>query len=94
MIEQSTRPTIILDIPLLFESKLTYLVTEIWVVYCAYEQQIQRLMQRDKLTRQQAIVRINNQMPLEKKAKMADVVLNNSLDLPALYQQIDQEIND
>lgn len=93
VIEQSTHPTIILDIPLLFESQLTYLVTEIWVVYCSYEQQIQRLMQRDKLTRQQATVRINNQMPLEKKAQMADVVLNNSLDLQTLYQQIDQAIN-
>jgi len=72
------------------EAKLTHLVTEIWVVSCGFEQQIQRLMTRNNLSREQAITRINNQMPLAEKIALADIVLDNSGDLEALYTQIDR----
>ncbi len=81
--------TIILSVPLLFEAKLTSMVTEIWVVYCPYEEQIRRLMKRNNMTQQQAITRIKSQIPLEEKVAVADVVLDNSSTLEALYQQID-----
>jgi dephospho-CoA kinase len=81
---------IVLSIPLLIEVNLTHLVSEIWVVFCDYEQQIQRLQQRNYLTEQQAIARIKNQLPLAEKIARADVVLDNSQGLDFLYQQIDQ----
>jgi dephospho-CoA kinase len=81
---------IVLSIPLLIEVNLTHLVSEIWVVFCDYEQQIQRLQQRNYLTEQQAIARIKNQLPLAEKIARADVVLDNSDGLDFLYQQIDQ----
>ena len=81
---------IVLSIPLLIEANLTHLVSEIWVVFCDYEQQIQRLQQRNHLTEQQAIARIKNQLPLTEKITRADVVLDNSQGLDFLYQQIDQ----
>jgi dephospho-CoA kinase len=82
----------VLAIPLLFEAKMTDLVTEIWVVCCQVQQQIERLMQRDNLTRQQAIKRINNQMPLTEKVARADVVLDNSSTLEALWKQVDTRV--
>ncbi|AKE62940.1 Dephospho-CoA kinase [Microcystis aeruginosa NIES-2549] len=91
-LEQLEAPIVVFSIPLLFEAKLTYLVTEIWVVSCGLEQQIQRLMTRNNLTREQAIARINNQMPLAEKIALADIVLDNSGDLEALYPQIDRAI--
>jgi dephospho-CoA kinase len=84
---------IVLSIPLLIEANLTHLVSEIWVVYCDYQQQIQRLQQRNNLTKQQAIARIKNQLPLAEKIAKADVVLDNSSSLEFLYQQIDQFLN-
>ncbi|MDJ0599667.1 MAG: dephospho-CoA kinase [Crocosphaera sp.] len=90
--EKSQEKIIVLDIPLLFESQLTHLVTEIWVVYCSYEQQLQRLMTRNHLTEEEAIARIKSQLPLEEKVNQADVVLDNSSTLEALYQQIDQTL--
>ena len=81
---------IVLSIPLLIEANLTHLVSEIWVVFCHYDQQIQRLEQRNHLTEQQAIARIKNQLPLTEKIIRADVVLDNSSGLDFLYQQIDQ----
>ncbi|MFN6247981.1 dephospho-CoA kinase, partial [Microcystis sp.] len=92
-LEQLEAPIVVFSIPLLFEAKLTHLVTEIWVIYCSFEQQIQRLMTRNNLTREQAIARINNQMPLAEKIALADIVLDNSGDLEALYTQIDRAIS-
>ncbi|BCU09515.1 MULTISPECIES: dephospho-CoA kinase [Microcystis] len=92
-LEQLEAPIVVFSIPLLFEAKLTYLVTEIWVVSCGFEQQIQRLMTRNNLTREQAIARINNQMPLAEKIALAHIVLDNSGDLEALYTQIDRAIS-
>lgn len=82
-------PTAVLTIPLLFEVHKTDLVTEIWVVYLRPELQIERLMQRDRLSREEAIARINAQMPLEEKCQKADVVLDNSSTRVALLEQID-----
>lgn len=79
----------VLVIPLLFEANMADLVTEIWVVYCPVKKQIERLIQRDNLTRQQAVRRINNQMPLAQKIARADVVLDNSSTPKALENQVD-----
>ena len=43
-------PTIVLMIPLLFEAGLTGLCTEIWLVDCDEQQQLQRMRQRDRLS--------------------------------------------
>ena len=89
-IDSLNNQIIVLSIPLLIEANLTHLVSEIWVVSCDYEQQIERLQQRNHLTEQQAIARIENQLPLAEKIARADVVLDNSQSLDFLYQQIDQ----
>jgi dephospho-CoA kinase len=81
--------TLVLVVPLLFEARMTDLVTEIWVVYCSQQQQLERLIQRDHLTLEQAQARITSQMLIEEKCKLADVVLDNSSTLEALLQQVD-----
>jgi dephospho-CoA kinase len=83
---------VILAIPLLFEANLVDLVNEIWVVYCGKNQQIERLSKRDRLNQQQARIRIDSQLPIEQKIAAADVILDNSSSLEALYQQIDRAI--
>ncbi len=80
---------IVLVVPLLFEAKMTDLVTEIWVVYAPRDLEIERLIKRDGLTIEQAIARIDSQMPIEEKISQADVVLDNSSTIDHLIQQID-----
>lgn len=82
-------PTAVLAVPLLFEAQMTDLVTEIWVVYLRPSKQIERLMLRDRLTREQAVARINAGMSLEEKRSHADVVLDNSSTQLALQEQVD-----
>lgn len=58
---------VVLDIPLLFESKLESLVDKIIVVSVTKELQLERLMKRNQLTEEEAVSRIRSQMPLEEK---------------------------
>ncbi|MEO1690699.1 MAG: dephospho-CoA kinase [Cyanobacteria bacterium J06631_6] len=83
---------VVLSIPLLFESNLTNLVTEIWVVSCDRSLQISRLKQRNGLTSRQAKVRIDSQLPLSQKVALADIVLVNDAGLDQLYYQVDLAI--
>ena len=85
-------PTVVQVIPLLFEAQLTHQVTEIWVVTCRPEQQYQRLIQRNGLSPEQAQARIRSQMPLAEKAARANWLLDNSGDLPTLFRQVDQAL--
>jgi dephospho-CoA kinase len=88
-IERTDAQTIVLVIPLLFEAKMTDLTTEIWLVYCSSQEQIRRLIERDKLSKEQAIARIQSQIPIEEKVAWADVILDNSSTLENLFRQID-----
>lgn len=48
------------------------------VVYCDRDTQLARLMKRNNLNREDAEARINSQLPLKDKARMANHVLDNS----------------
>jgi dephospho-CoA kinase len=73
--------TVILDVPLLFESGLNCGLEEIIVVYAPEAVQIRRLMARDGLTEAEAQARIRAQMPIESKKARATRVIDNSGDL-------------
>jgi dephospho-CoA kinase len=88
-----TTSTVVLVIPLLFEANLSDRVNEIWVVCCPPEPQLQRLMQREKLTLEQAQARIVSQMPIQEKCDRADIILDNSSTLEALLNQVDCALN-
>lgn len=91
-LQHLTSNIVVLSIPLLFEANLMALVTEIWVVSCDRSLQIERLKQRNGLTPQQAVARINSQMPLTQKIALADLVLTNNAGLTELYAQVDDAI--
>lgn len=69
---------IILDIPLLFESKLQYMCDKTLLVYADEEIQLKRLMQRNQLSENEAMARIQSQMPLREKKALADAVIDNN----------------
>ncbi|MEM6254128.1 MAG: dephospho-CoA kinase [Cyanobacteria bacterium P01_D01_bin.156] len=89
-----TSQPLVYAIPLLFEANLTHLVSEIWVVTCSLQQQLERLMARNSLSQADAQARIDNQLPLTEKVAKADHVLDNSNDKGQLYQQVDQILED
>ena len=82
--------TVILDIPLLFESKLTKLVDRTLLVYVNSEVQLERLMKRDNLSQEDALARISSQMPLYEKINLADAIIDNNGTFEELEAQIHQ----
>lgn len=81
---------VVLDIPLLFESKLESLVDKIIVVSVTKELQLERLIKRNQLTEEEALSRIRSQMPLEEKVSRADNVIDNSGTLEETKQQLEE----
>lgn len=79
---------VVLDIPLLFESQLTHFVDKTIVVYVDEATQLKRLMERDQLTEQEARQRIQSQMPLAEKVKLADAVIDNNDTIEATCEQL------
>lgn len=69
---------VVLDIPLLYESGLTDYVEKVLVVAVDEETQLQRLMERDASSREDAQERIASQIPVTRKAEMADAVIDNN----------------
>lgn len=90
--EYKNEELIIFDVPLLLENKLEHMVDCIWVVSTDYEIQIQRVKDRDKVLREDAINIINKQMPLKEKEKLATTVIYNNGTIKELYEQINELI--
>ncbi len=75
--------------PLLFETpEILPLCDYTAVVWLPEELQIRRLIQRDRLSRPDALRRIGAQMPLDEKRRLADVVIDNSGSLTATQTQV------
>lgn len=85
---------VVLDIPLLFESKLEGLVDRIIVVYTTPELQLSRLMNRNDLSEEEALNRIHSQQSLEEKCQKADRVIENTKDLAFIRKQLENILNE
>lgn len=92
-----------LDVPLLIEGPLWkyvgLVVVVFWYVealllqvselYSSPETQLERLMQRDNSDREEAISRINSQMPILSKIGYADLIVDNSGTREELSRRVD-----
>ncbi|PAV30409.1 dephospho-CoA kinase [Virgibacillus profundi] len=79
---------VVLDIPLLFESKLSHFVDKIVVVYVDEEVQLDRLMKRDGYSEEEAKQRIKSQISVKEKAQLADAVIDNNGTKNESYEQL------
>ena len=68
---------VVLDAALLIETGYHRNVDKVIVVYADRADQIKRLHERDRFTEDQALARINSQLPLEEKKHYADHVIDN-----------------
>lgn len=86
---------VILDVPLLFETGMDALCDECWTLYVDRETQIERVMARDGLDRDQAEARIDSQMSVEERNTRATRAINTDrpiertqAELAALYHAV------
>lgn len=69
---------VVLDVPLLFETGMDAWCDEIWCAYIPQKEQIKRLMERDHLSRRDALKRIHSQMPTLQKARKSHHVIRTT----------------
>lgn len=81
---KSGAPVVVLDVPLLFEAGLDRLADETVCVSAPLPVQLRRLMTRNGLTEEQAMRRIQSQMPLCEKEKLADRTISTDCPLEEL----------
>jgi dephospho-CoA kinase len=90
--EEQGKPYFI-DIPLFYE-KMHYPIKKSLVVYTPSDLQVQRLMQRDGINEEEAKLKISNQMDIEEKKKLADLVIDNSTNLKNLQKEVERVIGE
>lgn len=88
-IEKSDEKIVFLDAALIYESGLDEMIDSVWFVSIPPEIQIQRLIERDHKTRQEALNVIDSQGKQEDKLKKADVIINNTGTKDELYEQVE-----
>ena len=77
-----------MDIPLLFEQDYASWFDETWLVYVSRDTQLDRLMNRDQLSKESAETRLTSQWPLEEKKKFATYILDNNGSREQLLSQV------
>ncbi|MFC5531305.1 dephospho-CoA kinase [Cohnella yongneupensis] len=85
---------VVVDVPLLYESRLESYFEQIMVVYIPREEQLRRLMKRDGLSEEEAERRLDAQMSIEEKKVRADIIIDNSGNASQLEEQIDRWLRD
>jgi len=84
----------VLEAALLIEAGWTDLVNETWVALAQEATVMARLCSQRGLTEKQAKIRINSQMPIDKRAEYADVVIENDSDLETLRNRVEKLWNE
>ncbi len=81
---------IFVSVPLLFEAGFDGMFDKIILVTTDDKTRLQRLMKRDNLTEEEALIRIKSQISEKEKIKKSDFIINNNSDIHNLEIQINQ----
>jgi len=76
--ERQPDAIVVMDAALLIETGYHKHMDKLIVVYAGQQDQLKRLMERDRFTLEQSMARISSQMPLDEKKKYADYVIENT----------------
>ena len=86
----SADPEVIIQVavPLLVEANLQHFFHKILLVYIPAQMQIERLMDRDRISREMAVKMLSSQLPIEEKRSHADFIVDNSGSLEETRRQV------
>ena len=75
---EQTAPYVIMEAAILFESGASKYVDKVATVQAPIEQRVERIIQRNKLSREQVMERMRNQIDDEARMKLSDYIIYNS----------------
>lgn len=78
----------VLVAPLLIENGLQSMVNEVWVVDAPEEIRLKRIVEREKIAKEEALLMLQSQLPSEKKREAADVVIENGETIEKLKESL------
>ena len=85
--KESPDSIVILDVPLLIEAEMDKDLEDVILVYTPEWIQIERLIERDGISDEDALLRVRSQIPIEKKRESATIVIDNSGTLQATRER-------
>lgn len=86
IMKNSQKEKFYIDIPLLYEVNWENLFDKIIVVYSPKEKQLERIVKRNNMSKEEALNRIDSQIDIEEKRKRSEYIIDNSSDgLENLY---------
>ncbi len=80
---------VVVEVPLLFEAGLSGMFDRVIVVHAKREKQVERLAAHG-LSREQALARIDSQLPSDEKVKKADFAIDNNGSIEAALRQAEK----
>ncbi len=91
-----------ISVPLLYEANIEKMFDFIIVVYTSEEKQLERLINRDKIDKKLALLKIASQLPLEIKKQKAHFIIDNEIDgqeqlnkkIDKILQEIEEKANE
>ncbi len=90
IVEKDPDAIVQVDVPLLIENNLQYLFHKTLLVYIPEEMQIERLVKRDKISKEEAADRLKAQLPIDEKMGYADFVIYNDKSLEETKKQVEK----
>ena len=88
-IETSCSDIVVVDAALLFESGMQWKFDKVITVYCDERVQLERVIQRDNLSCEDAKKRIDSQLPQDVKVSKSDFSIDNSGGIEELNKSIE-----
>ena len=92
--QEGTAPAVFIEAIELLRSPLKDMIDEVWVVWADDEVRLNRVMQRQSLTREEAQARLRSQIPQEELKAAADRLIDGGLPLEEEYRQLDRMMED
>lgn len=90
--EKNGTEILVLDAPTLIENNLHEEMDYVVLVWVDTNTQIQRVKNRDRLSKADIVSRINSQMSTEDKKAFANIIINNNNDISSTKEQVEDLI--
>jgi dephospho-CoA kinase len=90
IVEQDPEAIVLVDVPLLIELNLQYMFHKTLLVHVPPAIQIERLVKRDKISKQEATDRLKAQLPIDEKVGYVDFVIHNDTALKETRKQAEE----
>ncbi|MDO8753108.1 MAG: dephospho-CoA kinase [Anaerolineales bacterium] len=90
LIKNASQPVVVIEAIKLLEGELRKICDSIWVTTAPQDVQVERLMRKRGLNREQALERIHMQSPQSVKIALANLVITNTGSYDDLWKQVSE----